>query len=1397
MNAAGRDAAAGRLAGEPAAPPLVDRWRPHRAGIRNIWEYDDQEFAFAGGRLILRGPNGSGKSNALALLFPFLIEGVMSAAKMDPFAGGRSMKSLLLGVLKEDGPDRRRFRHEQRTGYVWLELCRRRADGTDEHLTVGCGARATVPRDAHAWFFVTGRRPGFDLDLAPGGVPRTRASLATELGEDAVVDTAEAHRAAVDRALYGLGSERYLHLLELVRVLRRPQLAGKLDLERVSQVLSEGLPALAPDLIDDVAASFDNLEAVAADLARLADARRVVDTFVPTYRAYLRGVAASRVAGVIEGHRAERTAVRRRRDTHAELEALQRDEHDLVDAQQDLRVRIDEAEAQRRAIQESPAYRDAVALAELEGRAREAASHAAGAHARRQEADAAAARAAEAAARAAEEATAAGEVVQRCLTAVMDAADAAGVAWTLSPEDTAEPDRLRAALRSAVSARRHDVRAVRAALGRAATARAAHRSAEDALAGALGRLDSADTALAESRTERDEARSALRVAVVAWAGGLAFLDAAGAGMLAAAVDGLGSGGATLGETFTGLVRPRRDALVEDRTRLQRLVADLAGERAEVQGERDCVAAEADPGPAPPPWRSADRSARRGGPLWAMVDFAPALGEEARAAIEAALDAAGLLDAWIPVPADRPADPAAADRPAVLAAPADPADPPDPAAAVEAAGAPVPPGPAGDLDAWLLADAGAGAGATLADVLVPTPPDGCGLEPAAVTAVLRSIGLGRLGMPAGVDARGQFRLGPLTGRSAKPGAEFIGATAREARRQRRLAELDDRLAALDRSAAAAQADLAAVETDLGTLDGAVESLPSTDALDGAIELVRQRRADRRAAETRAGEARAAEGAAATRLAEAVDALGTEAAGRHLPTAPGELDDVDRRVDDVDHRAGQVVDALGARTRAVVDHERERDAAESAEATAAARRREWDDAARESAGLNARLETLRGQLGADAQEPLRALQRVEARGVELDGERRRLDDARVALGERLGGCRRDLQAAEEAVLAAGRQRAAAEERIPALRRAEILHVLTGPAPGEAETAARTVAADVPVEPLAFARWLEPSVGAPPRDEEATDHHRRLLAGFKSLLDDLHHSYEAALGDEDGVETVTVASDAGTFPITHLAVELAEQEAKLREYLSESDRELFERHLMTRVSEALRSLLNDADELVAEVNRVLAGARTASGLQVQLRWELEVDDAATRHAIGLLRTSPEMLADEDRDRVRSFFARAIETQRAEDPGAGYRAVLERALDHRSWHQFRPHLRTAAGGTTRLTRAKFRELSGGEQAVALHLPLFAAAAAHYARAQPTAPRLIALDEAFAGIDEAMRGELMGLLVRFDLDVIMTGHELWGAYAEVPAVAVYDLLRRPPAEGVSALGLRWDGHALADLHGA
>lgn len=50
------------------------RWTLSRAGIINVYQYDNEILHFAGGRLLLRGINGSGKSTAMNMLLPFLLD---------------------------------------------------------------------------------------------------------------------------------------------------------------------------------------------------------------------------------------------------------------------------------------------------------------------------------------------------------------------------------------------------------------------------------------------------------------------------------------------------------------------------------------------------------------------------------------------------------------------------------------------------------------------------------------------------------------------------------------------------------------------------------------------------------------------------------------------------------------------------------------------------------------------------------------------------------------------------------------------------------------------------------------------------------------------------------------------------------------------------------------------------------------------------------------------------------------------------------------------------------------------------------------------------------------------------------------------------------------------------
>jgi hypothetical protein len=75
----------------------------------------------------------------------------------------------------------------------------------------------------------------------------------------------------------------------------------------------------------------------------------------------------------------------------------------------------------------------------------------------------------------------------------------------------------------------------------------------------------------------------------------------------------------------------------------------------------------------------------------------------------------------------------------------------------------------------------------------------------------------------------------------------------------------------------------------------------------------------------------------------------------------------------------------------------------------------------------------------------------------------------------------------------------------------------------------------------------------------------------------------------------------------------------------------------------------------------------------------------------------------------------------------------------------------------------------------------------------MIALDEAFVGIDERYKPDLFGLAVKFDLDLFMTGHDLWVTTATVPMIAHYDMLHDETTRTVSSLLMLWDGEQVVD----
>jgi hypothetical protein len=271
--------------------------------------------------------------------------------------------------------------------------------------------------------------------------------------------------------------------------------------------------------------------------------------------------------------------------------------------------------------------------------------------------------------------------------------------------------------------------------------------------------------------------------------------------------------------------------------------------------------------------------------------------------------------------------------------------------------------------------------------------------------------------------------------------------------------------------------------------------------------------------------------------------------------------------------------------------------------------------------------------------------------------------------------------------------------------------------------------------------------------------------------------------------------------LSEALATELAQGREELAADEERLFEQTLAGSVRRALAARIRQANELVDHINVQLAAVRTeAGGVQVRLRWEVDAEQPdAVKAARSLLLRDPADLSDRERESLQAFVRVRVDQARAElEANAPWEARLRETLDYRVWHRFALQIghRDWDGEFRTATPRRLQKLSTGERSIALHLPMIASVAAHYAvgsgageDGKPSVcPRLILLDELFAGVDSANRAQLFGTFTAWDLDAVFTSDHEWCQYATLDGIAIHHLHPPTGREPVTSTRFTWDG---------
>ena len=690
-------------------------------------------------------------------------------------------------------------------------------------------------------------------------------------------------------------------------------------------------------------------------------------------------------------------------------------------------------------------------------------------------------------------------------------------------------------------------------------------------------------------------------------------------------------------------------------------------------------------------------------------------------------------------------------------------------------------------------------ASLAGWLHAAIPAGSSSVPAATLEhLLASVACGAedaADAEAWVAPDGRFRLGSLAGTWAKPTAIYIGFAARAEARAQRLAEIATRLDEISLAQAAVKLHFNQLSTARQQAEHEWRSAPQDQPLHKAHTEAAAREREFQQTRSRLAQADALCREAEQATAVARETLLRDAADLRLPAAAAELPAIEEALTQFNDSQYRLVQAVQEWRRALPEWQQQQLRQAQAGQEQAKAQQQLTIARIEAEEAAGRYQVLRDAVGVAVQALRQQLADTRAAVTAADAAHKAATEALRMAGEQRAIASAKAEAADIALQQRLQARGDAVARLQRFAQSSLL--------SSALPEIELPAGPWTIDPaLTLARKAEQALAHLKDDDDSWARVQRQTAEdlqeLQRALSALGHQAPAEPSDW-GLVVHIVYQNRPERP-DRLAARLADEIAQRSELLSAKERAVLENHLQAEIAAEVQRLLQAAEKQVAAVNTELHKRPTSTGVRYRLQWLplAEADGApvgleAARQR--LLNTGADLWSAQDRRVVGAMLQQRIQAEReradsgsgsglGRDAGGSLIEQLARALDYRRWHQFR---------VQRLQDGQWRKLSGpassGERALGLTVPLFAAIASFYSQGSYVhAPRLMLLDEAFAGIDDAARAHCMGLIRQFDLDFVITSEREWGCYAELPGVAICQLQRREGVDAVYVSRWAWDG---------
>ena len=1362
---------------------MKNKWKMNRAGLLNFWYYDEETFDFENGKLLLRGSNGSGKSVTMQSFLPVLLDGRKSPDRLDPFGSkSRRMEDYLLG--EKEITDR-----EERTGYLFLEY---KKEHTNEYVTTGIGMQAKRGKDLKSWGFVItdNRRIGHDIELYKtenqGGqtvkIPRSRIELENLINTGGeVVKSNQEYMALVNKHVFGFETpEAYDDLIKLLIQLRSPKLSKDYKPTVIYEILEDALPPLSDDDLRYLSDSIEQMDQTKQQIEQLDREVHALGKLTKAYDVYNHrvlfdqvselkktnvrvkkeqneqaritgelqstGVEVDRLQKEIDEHRQNEEALKKTKErlTSHRVWSLEEEREKLqhnFDEDQIKYGRVDErvSELARRERQSTTAIE--MMNGELEGQSKALSEHIEDMEYESEE-------------------SAFSQHTQnandferhRMETFLFDV-------WK---SETAAHDKLLTEGHAKIQqfeTLKEKIQQKRKQIGEEEKERDSLRQEEKGWFTTL--LEDKQKKISEIH-EWTQTHSHYQI------------DNSVFHQTAPMMEELYETHAyeEVKNEFLVFVRDYDERLRMERLEKEAEIKALQEKKAAKLEELADWKTQQDPEPERhPATKEARRTLREQGvefaSLYEVVEFQPNISSDAQKRIESALSETGLLDALvtkkdIKVQHDR----IVTANPNMLAH-------------------------------------------TLADYLKPDTKQT--MIPAdRVEEILQSVLMGDHEAPFGMDEDGTYHLGVLSGH-AVPVEEvrYVGREARIRFRAMLIEQLERDINSIEQLITGLTAQKMELALELDVSVEAWRSFPAdADLRTSFNQMMDARRlveVHNRRIESLATELRALDSdfqLAKRQVHEKTAAIGLDATTEVYREALSQLRKYDKKLAEL-HRMHMNFIHIAENAK------REKERLDDLIADIDIQKGELNVLGHSIAIAEKNLQQMDEQLALEGAEDVRKQIRTiqaELAKVELELSKKRIDlpaseerrktlekEQAVSFGQ-LEFWKNMQKSWEKAVQQEVKRGFIELDEIGTTDLGQIESALTAePSKEKSQIEAKLTRDFYEVQSdLAEHRMRDYSVETPLEDWMNSVDSEEWLSIIEQWR--LKTSRRIIDFDKRGVQVT---------PYT-LYKETAHDQFIQENRLNEQDKELYEEILFNAVGNKLRSRIRRAEQWTEKMKVLMESRDSSSGLKFSIKWQPRTADSEqeldTKELVDMLKQDARLLKEEDMERISAHFRSKIEGAKRwmEEKGEGQTLlqVLKTVLDYRKWFSFVLSYERTNEKRRELTNTKFFTFSGGEKAMAMYIPLFTACYSRYQEAADTAPYIISLDEAFAGVDENNIKEMFEIIEQLGFDYMMNSQVLWGDYETVGSLAVCELVRPKNADFVTVIRYKWNGRSLIEVTG-